>query len=255
MHFILLATDYDGTIAHDGVVDGKTVAALDRLRASGRKLVLVTGRHLPDLCKIFPKLDIFDRVIVENGGVLYRPDTREEKLLCDPLDPSFIAALKARNIPFEAGRTIIATWRPHDPEVLAAIRDLGLDLQVIFNKEAVMVLPSGVNKGTALYIALGELGISAQNVVSVGDAENDLPFLRMSGCSVAVGNALPSLKGHADMVLDKARGAGVTSLIDRLVSDDLREFHTSWQRHRIAVEDRLDDESVTNVKQNAIMRR
>ena len=73
MHFILLATDYDGTLAHDGVVNEKTAAALDRLRASGRKLVLVTGRHLPDLCKIFPDLEMFDRVIVENGGVLYRP--------------------------------------------------------------------------------------------------------------------------------------------------------------------------------------
>src|SRR5579863_7279064 len=113
MQFILLATDYDGTIAHDGVVGPKTVSALEALRASGRMLVLVTGRHLPDLCNVFPKLDLFNRVIVENGGVLYRPDTREEKLLCEPPNRSLIAELTERDIPFVAGRTIIATWRPH----------------------------------------------------------------------------------------------------------------------------------------------
>ncbi len=255
MHFILLATDYDGTLAHDGVVSENTAAALDRLRASGRKVVLVTGRHLPDLCKIFPNLEIFDRVIVENGGVLYRPDTREEKLLCDAPDPRFLATLRARGVPFDAGRTVVATWRPHDSAVLDAIRDRGLDLQVIFNKESVMVLPSGVNKSTALQAALDELGISPRNVVSVGDAENDLPFLRMSGCGVAVANALPSVKDAADIVLEKARGEGVTDLIDRLIADDLAEFDGKLQRHSIVLGDRLEDESDTDVNGSAIMRR
>lgn len=221
MHFILLATDYDGTLAHDGMVDEKTLAALERLRASCRKLLLVTGRHLSDLSTIFPRLEIFDRVIVENGGVLYDPHTHEERLLCDPADPRLVAALKKRNIPFDVGRTVIATSRPYDSAVLAAIRDLGLDLQVIFNKESVMVLPSGVDKGTALEWALDELGTSLHNVVSVGDAENDLAFLRISGCSAAVANALPSVKQQADIVLAKAQGEGVTDLIDHLIANDL----------------------------------
>src|SRR6516165_6177044 len=76
MHFLLLATDYDGTLAHDGVVDERTVTALERLRNAGRRIILVTGRHLPDLLRIFPRLELFDRVIVENGGLLYRPETR-----------------------------------------------------------------------------------------------------------------------------------------------------------------------------------
>ena len=227
MYFILLATDYDGTLAHDGLVDDNTLDALGRLRASGRKLLLVTGRHLPDLSNIFPGLDIFDRVIVENGGVLYNPHTREEKLLCDPADPRLVAALKERHVPFDVGRTVIATWRPYDSAVQAAIRDLGLDLQVIFNKESVMVLPSGVDKGTALERALDELGISLHQVVSVGDAENDLPFLQISGCSAAVANALPSVKEQSDIVLAKARGAGVTELIDWLVADDLAQAKRS----------------------------
>ena len=63
--------------------------------------------------------------------------------------------------------------------MLEAIRDLGLELQVIFNKGAVMVLPSGVNKATGLDAALDELGLSPHNVVGVGDAENDHAFLAL----------------------------------------------------------------------------
>jgi len=240
MHFILLATDYDGTLAHNGVVDDNTISALERLRASGRKVVLVTGRHLPDLCKIFPRLDLFDRVVVENGGVLYRPQTREERLLCDPPNQRFLARLKEKNVPFSAGRTVVATWKPNDTAVLDAIRDLGLDLQVIFNKGSVMVLPSGVNKGTGLDSALDELGISSHNVVSVGDAENDLSLLRLSECGAAVANALPSLKEHADLVLNGERGQGVVELIDRLLADDLTSLDSKLQRHSISLGVRIE---------------
>lgn len=49
MRYVALATDYDGTLAHHGVVDGPTLEALRRLKESGRRLVLVTGRELPEL--------------------------------------------------------------------------------------------------------------------------------------------------------------------------------------------------------------
>ena len=234
MHYLLLATDYDGTLAHDGLVDQRTVTALERLRQSGRRIVLVTGRHLPDLHKVFPRLELFDRLVVENGGLLYRPETREQKPLCPPPNEKFVALLRERNIPFALGRTIVATWRRHDTDVQTAIRDLGLDLEVIFNKGSVMVLPSGINKGTGLQAALDELGISYHNVVSVGDAENDLSFMRLSACSVAVANALPSLKECADLVMDKPRGEGVTELIDHLITDDLAGLDVPPKRHSTA---------------------
>src|SRR5688572_7540739 len=77
VRLLALACDYDGTIAHHGVVDEATIAALERVVAAGRHLVLVTGRQLEDLQRIFPRLDMFERVVAENGAVLYRPSTRE----------------------------------------------------------------------------------------------------------------------------------------------------------------------------------
>jgi hydroxymethylpyrimidine pyrophosphatase-like HAD family hydrolase len=235
MHFLLLATDYDGTLASEGHVKRKTIAALERLRASGRKMVLVTGRHVPDLSKVFSRFDLFERVIAENGGLLYRPATREEKLLCEPLDQRFLALLRKRRIPFVPGRTVVASWRPHEQAVLKAIRDLGLDLQLTLNKDSIMVLPSGINKATGLASALAELGISAHNVVAVGDAENDHPFLRAVECGVAVANALPSLKEHADLVLDTAEGDGVIELIDELIRNDLAKFDSTALRGRTSL--------------------
>src|SRR5207248_10223772 len=77
MRFLALATDYDGTLATDGAVDPETVAALRRLAATGRSLILVTGRQLNDLLRVFPEAGLFDAVVAENGAVLYRPGSGE----------------------------------------------------------------------------------------------------------------------------------------------------------------------------------
>jgi hydroxymethylpyrimidine pyrophosphatase-like HAD family hydrolase len=124
-------------------------------------------------------------------------------------------------VPFSVGRSIVATVEPHEHAVLAAIRDLGLEWHVIFNKGAVMVLPSGVNKATGLAPALEELGVPAERTIGVGDAENDHAFLGMCGFSVAVGNALQSVKEAADWSIWAPRGLGVQELIAQVLADDL----------------------------------
>ena len=105
--------------------------------------------------------------------------------------------------------------------MLETIRDLGLELEVIFNKGAVMILPTGVNKATGLAAAMKELGVPSESVVGVGDAENDHAFLSFCGCGIAVSNALPALKAHADLVTKGPHGEGVTELIDLLIETDL----------------------------------
>jgi HAD superfamily hydrolase (TIGR01484 family) len=234
MRYLALCCDYDGTIAHDGTVDATTIAALERLKASGRKLVLVTGRELDELLTVCPRIDLFDRVVAENGALLYLPSKREERLLGEAPSAAFVEALVARSVgPISVGRSIVATWEPHEKTVLAVIHDLGLELQVIFNKGAVMILPAGVNKASGLKEALDELNLSPHNAIGVGDAENDHAFLRICECSVAVANALPSLKEAADIVTNGHHGAGVTELIDEILADDLARREPALTRHHI----------------------
>src|SRR5690242_20437315 len=140
MRYLALATDYDGTLAHDGRVTESTLTALEALRSSGRKLIMVTGRELPDLKNVFPALELFDRIVVENGSLLYNPATREEKPLAEEPPREFINRLKKTGVPFSVGRGIVATVEPHETTVLKAIKELGLEWQVIFNKSSVMVL-------------------------------------------------------------------------------------------------------------------
>src|SRR5687768_17618702 len=147
MRYFALATDYDGTLAKDGTVDVATIEALEKLRASGRHLIMVTGRELEDLQSVFERLDIFDWIVAENGALLYDPKNREEFTLAEPIKKEFVAALRRKKVePISTGRVIVATREPHEMTTLKTIRDMGLELQIIFNKGAVMVLPAGVNK-------------------------------------------------------------------------------------------------------------
>jgi hypothetical protein len=150
MRYCVLAVDYDGTIASQGVVSEETTGLLKRVSDSGRKLVLVTGRQLPDVKKIFPALNIFHKVVAENGSLIYDPPTHTEKTLCEPPNQQLIDLLNQRKVKFDAGQCIIATWEPNHKPVLNAIKELGLDLQVIFHKGVVMVLPSSLNKASGL---------------------------------------------------------------------------------------------------------
>jgi HAD superfamily hydrolase (TIGR01484 family) len=223
VRYLALATDYDGTLASNASVRKQTFAALERLRKSGRRVILVTGRDLDDLVRVCPDLEVFDRVVAENGAVIYRPQTREEVVLAEAPPAALAELLRAKGVePLSTGRVIVATREPHEMAAVDAVRQLGLELQIVFNKGAVMLLPSGVNKQTGLAAALDELGLSPRSTVAVGDAENDHAMLAASECGVAVSNALGSLKDRADLVTRGARGDGVEELIDRILEDDLR---------------------------------
>lgn len=217
MAYTAFATDFDGTLAHDGVVDEATLQALGRLKSSGMCLLLVTGRELPDLFDTFPQVPIFDRVVAENGALMYTPSSGAVRQLAPAPPVPLLTRLTNEGVPLSVGSSIIATVEPHEHAVLAAIRDLGLEWHVIFNKGSVMVLPSNVTKATGLQPALEDLAVAPEDTVAVGDAENDHAFLAMCGLKVAVANALPSLKDMADLVTVGARGDGIVELVHRLL--------------------------------------
>jgi hydroxymethylpyrimidine pyrophosphatase-like HAD family hydrolase len=220
-----LATDYDGTLAHDSHVDGETLAALQRLKDSGRRIILVTGREMPELESVFPEFALCDAIVAENGGLIVWPAENRQEVLGEPVPETFLREIMHRDVkPYSVGKVVFATWRPHETVVLQIIQDLGLEFQIIFNKRAVMVLPSGMNKATGLAHVLKRLEIPPENVVGVGDAENDHAFLDSCAFAVAVENALSALKGKCDLVLTKDHGAGVVELIERMLSDDLQSL-------------------------------
>lgn len=231
MRYHCFITDYDGTLANENRVMPEAFKALQDLKATGRKLILVTGRRLEELKTVFPEYGIFDRIVAENGALVYCPASHALELLGAPPPKIFMDYLDSQGVQFSVGHVIVAGWEPHQQLFLNAIQTAGLEYQLIFNKGAVMVLPPAVNKATGLHHALKELQISEHNAVAVGDAENDTAMLLTAECAVAVQNALPQVSQLADWTTDKPSSEGVIQLIRRLIDDDLSEIDPCLSRH------------------------
>ena len=246
MRFAAVAVDYDGTLATEGLVQAPTVGALEQLIASGRQCILVTGRMLRELLPLFPQAELCARIVAENGAVLYRPSTREQRLLAPQASAALADALRAKAVmPLDIGDSIIATVRPHEVTVMEAIRDLGLEHQVIFNRESVMILPPGINKASGLKAALEELKLSPHNVVGIGDSENDHALFQASEIAVAVNSAVLTLREAADWVTLRPNGAGTAEAMLALVADDMATHAKRLTRRRVTLGSSREDVSLT----------
>ena len=229
-YYRAIAVDYDGTLTETDAPEPGVLAAIRRARGAGRRVVLVTGRIFRSLLGSFPDVErAFDAIVAENGGVIWLPGTGA-RVVAQPVGPELAFALETRGVPVERGEVLLATHAIHDQTVLQEIARLGLELQLVRNRGALMVLPPGVSKGTGLLEALADLGISRHSTVAVGDAENDHSLVESCELGVAVANAVPALQDHADVVLGKRAGAGVIELLGGpLLRGDIRVQPKRWQ--------------------------
>lgn len=212
-YFHAVAVDYDGTLTEQRRPAAEVLAALRAVRAGGRMVVLVTGRIPSDLRADFPEVDEhFDAIVAENGAVLCRPGSGDRPI-ATPVDPALEEAIRARGIPVTRGLVLVATDARWGDAVNEEIARLGLEVQIIRNRGALMVLPTGVTKGTGVSRVLEELGLSRHSAVGIGDAENDHSLLAACEVGVAVANAIPSLEARADVVLATADGRGVSEFL------------------------------------------
>lgn len=210
--FAALAFDYDGTLTEGRRPSPAVLSHLRATRATGTKLVLVTGRILAELRQAAPEVEAeFDAVVAENGAVLLDEDGVRD--LAPPVDPILARALTHRDVTVRSGRVVLAGHAVDAGTALEEIGRLGLDCQLVRNRGELMILPSGITKGTGLAEALAELGVSRHSTLAVGDAENDLPLLEVAEVGVAVANAVDSLKRAADVVLERSDGDGVVELL------------------------------------------
>ncbi|MFN2450966.1 MAG: HAD family hydrolase [Candidatus Dormibacteria bacterium] len=214
----ILASDFDGTLAKDGEVAPECTAALRRWKRAGGKLLLITGRELDDLVRIYPDLGLWDLAVVENGAVLLTPASGAVELLGEPPTAELLDQLRAAGVrPLSHGRVILASFEPMRERIRKVLRSAGVERDLIGNKGSLMVLPHGVNKSSGLTRALRVLGGAAEETVGLGDAENDLGFMAMCGLSVAPANALVSVKRVAGMVTAGRHGVGIAQAIDDLL--------------------------------------
>ncbi len=210
--FQVVAVDLDGTLASRGQLSPQAVEAIDQVRHKGLTLVLVTGRIGAELQAEFPQIaGHFDALVLENGAV--QVIGGHACALAEPVDSSLDDALAERAVPYRRGEVLVAIDGEHAATVVEVIGELGLDCQIVRNRDALMVLPAGITKGTGLRAVLAEMNLSPHNTVAVGDAENDLALFGVAEIGAAVADAIRSVRRHADLVLDGADGAGVAELL------------------------------------------
>ena len=95
-----------------------------------------------------------------------------------------------------------------------AVKHLGMELADA-ETTSLEISPRGVTKGLGLQILCSYLGISIEESVAVGDADNDIDVLKAAGLSVAMGNANKTVKDLCDVIVADNDRDGVVEVIDR----------------------------------------
>lgn len=83
--------------------------------------------------------------------------------------------------------------------------------------EMVEILPPGASKGSALKILTKDLRIPAENVMAIGDAENDIEMIQFAGVGVAMGQADQKIKDMATYVAPTNDEDGVADALEKYV--------------------------------------
>ncbi len=225
----VIAIDYDGTIAEDGVLHPDVREAIAEARQAGLFVVIVTGRILRELRRVAGDLSFVDGVVAENGAVILLANGHR-RLLGPPPFPVFLSELSERGIEFVVGRCLIDLDAEHCQSVLSIIREKSLPLMISFNRNRMMVLPHSISKATGLSAILDILGTSVHNALGIGDAENDFELLKECEYGVTVEWAPEFLKSEADYVLPGKDIAAVARYIRHVAAEN--RIPTGVSRHR-----------------------
>ncbi len=233
MKFGVLALDYDGTIARDGVLDPDVKAAIVEARARGIVVVIVTGRILSELKQGAGDLGFVDAIVAENGAVLVLPNGQIS--LKGHLPPQgFLDELRRRGVECKTGQCVVEADAASAPQILEVIRERELPLVLLFNRSRLMILPQAISKGTGLREALNVFRLSVHNAIGIGDAENDHDLLAACEVAVAVSWGSPALQKEADEIVQGDGPSAVGAYIHR-AAKETKLPGDRIGRHRITI--------------------
>ncbi len=235
MRLRVIATDYDGTIAIDGVLDPAVRTAIANARKRGVLVVIVTGRILSELRHVAGCLDFVDGVVAENGAVVALPNGHSTLLGASP-PLALIEKLTERGIDFKVGRCVVEMDAEFANVAIELIRKLELPLSITFNRGRMMLLPGSISKSGGLRALLDTLGVSVHNAVGIGDAENDHELLSCCEHGVAVSWGSSRLKSAAGHVIEGDGPSAVARYIERISSDIRLPLETTTHRKLILEE-------------------
>ncbi|HQZ32840.1 MAG TPA: HAD family hydrolase [Ilumatobacteraceae bacterium] len=215
MEHMVIALDVDGTLFDGVAVAPVAIDAIRRAHADGHHIVIVTGRRWESLHTVVPDIvDVCDRVVCEEGGVLVNVRTGTLTLLADPLEPALIDALRAAGVPdLDVGHVVVGAPTEWHATVQSARDSVGSHRHLVVNKGSVALAPEGCDKGTGLRAAIADLGAQSLRIIAIGDAANDLPMFAIASIAVGVANADETVLAAGIALTTGAVGLGVAEAL------------------------------------------
>jgi phosphoglycolate phosphatase (TIGR01487 family) len=205
----LLAVDFDGTVRGAGTnVSRRLIHRLISIRKAGTRVVLVTGRCIPELEQLID-ISLFDAIVAENGTIVL---IGGKKTLLAPRSWGPVRAKLMKHFERGCEEVVISTDRDQEARAFRVVKDMA---KIELNKNRIMIMPKGLDKGSGLAVAIGRLGAEG-SIASIGDGENDLSMFRASDYKVALENSVDALKRQADYTATLPNGEGVVEAIDCL---------------------------------------
>ncbi|WP_456455752.1 phosphoglycolate phosphatase [Methanopyrus sp.] len=226
----LVITDIDGTITGgDRAVHLKCVRYLRELQKRGILVGIATGNTLYYSRSAATLLGFEGPLIAENGGIVAVDD---EEISTVPEEDVELIQEAYRELRRRLGvrrteppglrRTEVAIYRDVPVEEIERVLDgLGYSdrIEVVDTGFAYHLKSKQVDKGKGLLVICERLGIDPNDVVAIGDGDNDAPLLKASGLGVAPANATENVKRIADVVLDAEDGDGVATFLRNLLEE------------------------------------
>ena len=237
----LVALDMDGTLlTSDGEVSPYTEQIIKKALDKDVHVVLSTGRALATSYPFGQALNLTSFHITCNGGQIWTmgKELVEEHLM----DAKQIEKLWHLGDEQQVKMWMVSTdeiyrhYRPDDFYIHKWLKfgchtndqkKLDFILKELSHMENIEITnslptnmevnPKGVHKANALKRVCKELGLTMENVMSVGDSLNDMKMIQQAGFGVAMGNAQEAVKKAADAITDTNDADGVARAIERYV--------------------------------------
>lgn len=243
----ILASDYDGTLNHNGIDDSKR-RAIEQWRAAGNLFVLVSGRHSANVRDLHLEQGFPCDYFIGSNGAVIRND-KNDVVHADRCDPAHLVPLiqyllelgcpfalvhgendwfyifphgapavkqpacTLDTMPEVACYTQVTTWVPEEAEAAAVARKVrerfGEWFNPLQNGTSVDIVRTDVNKARGLTRLLELVGAGHDDMITVGDNTNDADMLREFR-SYAMESGVSSVKALADRLTP-----GVAELIRR----------------------------------------
>ncbi len=220
MNFKAVALDIDGTITDENLLMcPEAINGIRELKSMGLEVIVCSGNVLPIAYAISFYTGARGPIVAENGGVIYHDKqvwvlSEQEKAL------EAFSYLSER---MQVKRLFTDRWREsevgfyQDVDVEDVRKILkGHDVLVESSGFAIHLMPGHLTKMDGLRFLSEKLGISAEEIIAIGDGDNDARMMEGCGYGIAVANASEDAKRAANYVTKEKHGKGFMEAVEHI---------------------------------------